>query len=239
MRLTVSRDVRQAAVDLNSPDNERQMSSVGQAMRRAALGIMAAIGLSATTAAQAVTASVETIWNFTGNCEDCAIAANTATFEVTATLKTSGYVEGSSLDPNNIVYFRYEGSNLLDSYGVEGYGYPFIVGVDPLAGVDHVHGGLYWASGNLTSNGTQTLSLEFGDGLEFTMSTTGHWFTCGNKGAEYYAVPCSWMQNADNGGNGHFTVATANVVPEPGIAVLITASLVGLALATRRRRDRG
>lgn len=182
----------------------------------------AAISVSAPAQAQAVT------YTFEGNCVDCAATAGTPTFPVNAALTLVAYTEGTPLVPNHFVSFFYGGSNLLDPYMVlDDYG------GGPLPGLPagtRIHT-MYEISGSLVTGGAQMLSLRFGDGLEFDLAN-GQFFTCGGQGGQYYAVPCSWMQNNDFG-TGSFVEAP---IPEPGTWALMALGLAGLGAAARRRR---
>jgi hypothetical protein len=169
------------------------------------------------------TTEVPTPYYFVGNCEDCAIAAGTPTYQVTGVLELVGYVEGTALADENFVSFSYAGSNLLEPYVVFS---EYQGGSEPPW--EH---GFYTLAGNLTVGGAQTLDLQFGDGLEFKLEA-GSFFTCGINDGAYYGVPCSWQNNQDFG-TGAFLSAP---VPEPGTYALMGLGLA--ALAWRRRHQR-
>ena len=199
------------------------------AVRGAIVGATVLAGLCVATPAQA-----NTIWSFTGNCEDCAVAANTQTYEVTATLVLQDYVEGTDLTNDNFVSFAYDGSNLLLPYLVVPGLFPARVASPALtAGPTHQ---LYSLTGNLTNGGDQWLALGFGDGLEFTLGIEGNWFTCGTNGNGYYEVPCSWMNNNDYGSQGSLS-RVVNPVPAPPVAALLGVGM-GVFGIVRRRRTR-
>lgn len=184
-----------------------------------AVAALAALSIAAPAQA-AVTSFV-----FNGNCEDCALAIEADTYPVTALLLVSDYTEGTDLGAGSyFVSFRYGGSNLLDPYLVSINGEP-----DGGPPVPWTHA-FQSMTGNLALGGAQTLSLRFGDGLEFDLAANGNWFTCGAKdGVGYYAVPCSWQNNSDTG-TGSFVRPP---IPEPSTYALLALGLAGL-LARRR-----
>lgn len=197
------------------------MKRVLKTMRSAIAGATVMAALSVAAPAQAST------WTFTGNCEDCAAAAETSSYLVTGELTLVDYVEGTDLTDANFVSFMYGGSNLLEPYFVTTE-FP-----DPLVEPPNYH---FFASisGNLTNGGSQSLVLTFGDGLEFTMDTNGNWFTCGQNGDVYYSVPCSWQVNNDFG-NGGLLTTTNNPVPAPAAAALFSVGVGAFGLVRRRR----
>ena len=178
----------------------------------------------------AVPADASVVWSFTGNCEDCAAAAGTQMYEVTAELELTDYVEGTALSDENFVSFSYSGSNLMLPYTVVPELFPVRLS-SPTIGVAHQ---FYSMSGNISNGGSQSLELMFGDGLEFTLGTEGNWFTCGTNGNGYYEVPCSWMNNNDYGGQGQLS-RVVDPVPAPAAVALLGIGLGGFGFARRRR----
>lgn len=190
------------------------------------LAVSALVGMGTPRAAEAQLS----FWEFVGNCEDCARAAEERTYQV-GRLVLNNYVQGQMLTNNNFVSFTYEGSNLLDSFLVY-TGLPPEAPVEPWVHALNLEGdGL---QGSLISGGAQTLSMFFGDGLELTLAD-GQFFICGAKGDTYYAVACSWQQNQDFG-TGSFIAQNVSTVPEPSTYALMAAGL-GALLAFRRRRQ--
>jgi len=193
----------------------------------AAAGVIAASCGTAT----ATGVAVPVVYNFLGDCADCAAAAGTGSYPVTAHLTLADYVPGTTLDNSNFVRFSYDGSNLLDPYVVTPSG-----GFSDAPPWRH---GFYQIEGNLVIGGPQTLNLQFGDGLEFTLDApggSGDWFTCGVANGKYYGVPCSWQINHDNGTVGAFVGSAP--VPEPAGYVLMGLGLLGLAALRRGTSSR-
>lgn len=197
------------------------MKRVLKTMRGALAGATVMAALCVAAPAQAST------WTFTGNCEDCAAAAGTSSYAVTGELTLVDYVEGTDLTDANFVSFMYGGSNLLQPYVVTTGDFP--EDLPP----PYYHS-FFSMTGNLTDGGSQSLVLNFGDGLEFTLDTAGNWFTCGTNGTFYYDVPCSWQNNADFGNRGSLTT-TNNPVPAPAAAALFSVGVGAFGLVRRRR----
>ena len=59
-----------------------------------------------------------TAYEFTGNCIDCAKAANVDTFEIFATLELQDYSLGTRLNTDNFYSFTYWGSNLVEGFTI-------------------------------------------------------------------------------------------------------------------------
>lgn len=162
------------------------------------------------------------VWNFTGNCVDCALAAGQASYEVTATLTLEDYV-GGRLGDENLVTFTYNGSNLFSA---------FTAGIGPQFG---------WGLGNfgnLTAS-SQSLYLIFGDVLTFTMDGND-WALCDFR-TQAAAQTCNALSSADYG-TGSFTLQStqppSTAVPEPGTYALMAAGLGALLLVRHRKRAR-
>ncbi|MCC6245812.1 MAG: PEP-CTERM sorting domain-containing protein [Gemmatimonadaceae bacterium] len=162
-------------------------------------------------------AQVLSVWNFTGNCIDCATAAGQPTYPVTATLTLQDYLGGALAD-ENFVSFAYNGSNLFSAF---------------TAGSGGTFGWNFGKSGNLTA-ATQTLYLSFGDILEFTMDGND-WALCDYRTTRPTQSACDALSSADFG-TGSFAPATTSTVPEPGTYALMAAGLGALAIVRRRRR---
>ena len=120
--------------------------------------------------------------------------------------------------------WRYDGSNLLD---------PYLATTEPESSDappwQHY---LYYVHATIVAGRLTTLDLRFGDGLEFMLDQSGNWATCGKQGDQYYAVPCSWENNADFG-TGRFVSAP---IPEPGSYALFALGLAALAGVRKLRR---
>ena len=88
-----------------------------------ASGLVAcAVGLFSPQAQAAVVLPppVFSTFDFSGNCEDCAIAAQLPTYAVTGTLVMQNYTPGNVFNDqsNNFVSFTYSGSNLYPAYTI-------------------------------------------------------------------------------------------------------------------------
>lgn len=196
------------------------------AMRGAIAGATVLAGLSLATPVQASPIIDGQVWYFSGNCVDCAEAAGEKGYTVRATLRLTGYVEGTDLQDENFVSFDYEGTNLL---------FPYLVIKDevPVRSSSVVHQ-FNSIAGSLSNAGNQSLQLGFGDGLLFRLDAEGSWFTCGMNDDGYYGVPCGVSRHNDYGDQGTMT-NRFGPVPAPPMAPLVGVGLSALGFALRRR----
>lgn len=167
---------------------------------------------------------------FNANCADCALAANSDTYNVVARLELDHYVygqpltNGTFLENGNVISFSYSGSNLVTPFET----------LAQRAGEKTPPGGIQSISG-LISTGLDwpeptdgLLDMVFGgNGQRFTIATNGDW--------AYYAGSAL----PDDYGHGIWSLTAGPVgpndrqLPEPS-----TMALIGIALAATRYLNR-
>lgn len=76
---------------------------------------VALIGATSFSAQASVVATTST-YSFTGNCIDCAIAAEQESYAVTGSLVLQNYDYGNAFNVGNFVSFSYSGSNLMSPF---------------------------------------------------------------------------------------------------------------------------
>lgn len=195
--------------------------------------VVGALALASAAQARAISLppleSGQTRYMFQGLCVDCAAAAGEAEFFVSAQLVLQDHLPGAELTDDQFVSFAYFGSNLLDPFFVGSQTAPTGFWHHPyFEGFGHYVNGQV-ERGNVTID---TLSMVFGDALQFELKSDGTWFTCGAKGDQYYAVACNWTQNQDIGIHGVFTPAA---VPEPSAIAMMGLGLAAVGGLARRR----
>ncbi|MCC6243700.1 MAG: PEP-CTERM sorting domain-containing protein [Gemmatimonadaceae bacterium] len=209
------------------------MNRFGKYVRGAMLGALLAAG--AGTVAQAQ----QSVWNFSGNCIDCADFGDAASYPVTATLTLTGYLSGA-LNDNHFVSFVYNGSNLIDPYTVNAGNFGGMMGI-------------------LAGGPSQTFSLLFGESGFFTLGAfdmpgsevavqvqPGLWATCPDDSEQLPSMlNCiddgvdeeeEVMLSADYGNQGAFVLQASTTVPEPSTYALMAVGLGVVGVVTRRRQ---
>jgi hypothetical protein len=182
-------------------------------LRLAAVNAAACFGLAvfAAAPAKAIITAPTTTYEFTGNCEDCAVAAGTETYIVHAQLVLdSSYVLGTSIAPD-FVSFTYDGSNLLAA---------FTVGVSDV----------FDLSGELptTLPGPPKEDIDFRTLAAFGPSPRDDQVSIRSSGFWFIG-----QEPIDFGGNASFSS-----VPEPSTWAMMLVGFAGLALAGWRARRR-
>lgn len=184
--------------------------------------------------AQATIAVVQTTqtFNFSGNCVDCALAANaansnasSANYAVSATLLLQNYSMGSAINLGNIVSFSYGGSNLFGS---------FTWHAGELSSLPGDISGFFSGDINALDNqvnlktssavGTDVYSFFQSSGNAFALGTT----TPALPGANKDFGTGTWSTTAA-------VVTDPNQIPEPGSLLLVGGALAALGLARRRK----
>ena len=186
--------------------------------------------------AQAAPTAPYSIFQFSGNCVDCAAASEAPNnpYPVTATLTLQNYLPDSGLSPvSSFFSLTYGGSNLID---------PFTLHADSQFGVASDPFGYGPAGVNFYVNGLASETSAFLDGQEmyFLSMTDGSWSLgfgnglCAGDGDNLICV------TQDIGDTGQWTfvrtvLPVTNDVPEPGSLLLMGGALVALAVVRKRR----
>jgi len=173
---------------------------------------------------------------FNANCTDCALAANSDTYNVFARLELDQYAYGQALtngtflQNGNVVSFSYSGSNLVAPFEVFAQragekSPPAGSAINSISGL--INTGMDWPE---PTDGL--LDVTFGgNGQRFTIDIHGDW--------AYYAGSA----RPNDYGHGAWSLTAGAVgpqsqqIPEPGSLLLIGLGAAGLALTHRSIRS--
>lgn len=167
---------------------------------------------------------------FSGNCIDCAAAAGTPSYNVTATLVMRDVWPeqySTKVQLSNFVSFSYGGSNLLDPYEITEADVTYFSGV--------------WN----TFNPYLYIGKGLGDGTTLLFGYVWATFTCSHDSCDDgswtedrngpWSIGISPYSSDDYGDGGTWQVVSAgNNVPEPASALLLGAALLALVLTRRQ-----
>lgn len=207
-----------------------------QMLKRAIGGVLLGVSLIAVPSerAEAQPKDFFTTWIFTGNCIDCADAADRNEFPVSGTLITRNYSAGD-LTFANFVSFTYNGSNLLDPWELEANEFVEVGGnlfADPqsfsLFWSYDVSSGYFFMPSMLLLATSQVAH----GAIE---QVPGSWSMCFSSDATCAPSDPDPMPQ-DFGSQGAFTMQTSTV-PEPSTYALMGLGLAVVGLASRRRRS--
>lgn len=198
-------------------------------VRTAVVAGLMVVGLGSTAQAQ-VGLPGNGVWQFFGNCVDCAEAAGLATFPVTASLTLKNYTQGDALNIFNLELFVYGGSNLIPG--------PFTRTGSP--------SDIVGMTGTLVNGGLQRLFIGFlgssqgyyqlNDSRNGDVTGPGLWSIC------VQGQDCSFR--SEDFGSGSFNLPVpipptegppTTTVPEPGTYALLASGLIALGFVSRRK----
>lgn len=164
---------------------------------------------------------------FSGNCEDCALAANTPTYAVTGSLVFQNYSFGSAFDLSNIVSFTYDGSNLQNALTWTAADLsPAPLGVYGFFSSNRING--------LISRVTQTKLPDAITGIILAFEVAGNQFYIGEVGGP--DGPPFLKDDGTVNSFGTFLTTDPNNVPEPHSLPLVLAALVALGVNRKTAR---